>query len=145
MLTLLAAAALAAPQPGTLRTHRDWTVGCDNGRACQAVALLPENGEGATLAIRRGPEANAVPVIWVTVRDEGVESPAWLEIDGKRFALSLDRATETLRVRDAEGAARLLGQATRIVAVGPDGRTLANVSTRGSAAALLAMDEAQRG
>lgn len=141
----LATPAFAAPTPGELRTIRDWTVGCDNGRACQAVALLPEDGaDGATLAVARGPEANAVPVIWVTVRVEGAQSPEMLVIDGRRFPLHLDSAIETLRVSDGLGAARLLGQATSIVAVGPggDGRTI--VSTRGSAAALLYMDEQQR-
>lgn len=48
MLTLLAAVALAAPQPGALKTYGDWTVGCDNGLACQAVALVPESADRDT-------------------------------------------------------------------------------------------------
>jgi hypothetical protein len=140
----IALAAAAAPQPGELRTFRDWTVGCDNGRACQAVALLPEDGaDGAILAVSRGAEANAVPSIWVTVRVEGAQSPEALLIDGKSFPLALDRATEELRVRDGLGAARALGQATSIVAAGP-GKVRINVSSAGSAAALLYMDEQQR-
>ena len=43
----------AAPSPGELRTFNDWTVGCDNGRACQAVALL-ERELGAVLFRRQG-------------------------------------------------------------------------------------------
>lgn len=145
MLTFLLAAAVVAPQPGSLRTVRDWIVGCDNGRVCQTVALLPQDGaEGATLALRRGPEANAGPVIWITLRSEGAPSPDWLAIDGRRFALALDDATQALRVSDGAGAARLLGQATRIEALDRGGRILGMVSTRGSAGALLAMDEAQR-
>lgn len=146
MFTSFAAAlALAAPQPGTLRTIADWTVGCDNGRLCQAVALLPQpQMEGATLTVRRGPEAGATPTIWVTVREEGVPSPAFLAIDGRRFALRLDRGTDALVVADPGAAARLLGQATRIEALDEDGRRLAAVSPRGSAAALLYMDEQQR-
>jgi hypothetical protein len=137
--------AAVAPQPGELRTFADWTVGCDNGRACQAVALLPEDGsDGATLTIARGPEANAMPVIWVTVRVEGAQSPATLVIDGRSFPLALDRQSETLRVRDGLAAARLLGQATSILAVGPGGDGRIPVSARGSAAALLYMDEQQR-
>lgn len=55
MLMMLAAGAALAPQPGKLRTIADWSVGCDNGRACQAVALLPANIlEGATLTLTRG-------------------------------------------------------------------------------------------
>lgn len=45
MLTLLAAAAFAVPHPGALKTFGDWTVGCDNGLACQAVALVPERAD----------------------------------------------------------------------------------------------------
>lgn len=138
-------AAAAAPRPGELRTFRDWIVGCDNGRVCQAVALLPEDGaDGATLTVRRGPEAAATPVVWVTVRAEGMESPETLEIDGRRFPLVLDRETETPRVGDGAGAARMLGQATRIAALGPGGAGRVAVSTQGSAAALLYMDEQQR-
>lgn len=144
---LLALALLqAAPVPGELRTFSDWTVGCDNGRVCQAVALLPEDGaDGATLAVARGPEENASPRIWVTARVEGVPSPAALRIDGRSFPLRLDPVSQELRVADADGAARLLGQATRIEAVVEEGgRVALPISARGSAAALLFMDEAQR-
>ena len=145
-MLIILALVLAAPQPGTLRTIADWTVGCDNGRLCQAVALLPGGGmDGATLTVRRGPEPGAVPAIWVTVRSEGVPSPAYLAIDGRRFPLRLDRGTDALLVRDPAGAARLLGQATRIEAVVEEGgRVAIPVSSRGSAGALLYMDEAQR-
>lgn len=142
---LLAFLLQAVVNPGEVRTFTDWTVGCDNGRACQAVALLPEPQlEGATLTVRRGAEAGAAPVIWVTVRDEGVPSPAFLAIDGRRFAMALDRMSQSLRVRDAIGAARLLGKATRIEALDGGGRRLASITTRGSAAALLRMDAEQR-
>jgi len=142
LIALLAAA--VAPKPGELRTFRDWTVGCDNGRACQAVALLPEGGsDGATLALSRGPEAGAVPAVWVTLRVEGAQSPEALVVDGKRFPVVLDRATEELRVRDSIGVARALGQAADIAAIGP-GNLRIKVSSAGSAAALLYMDEQQR-
>ncbi len=56
MIALIALAATArSPQPGELKTFKDWTVGCDNGRACQAVGLLPENDvEEAIITVRRG-------------------------------------------------------------------------------------------
>lgn len=142
---LLALLLLVAPQPGELRNFHDWTAGCDNGRACQVVALLPEDGpEGATLAVRRGPEADAVPVIWATLRVEGSPSPAALVIDGRAFPLRLDAANEELRVADAGEAARRLGQATRVeLLVEEGGRRVVPVSAKGSAAALLYMDERQ--
>ena len=66
LLALLAAAVSpqqAVPRPGELKTFRDWTVGCDNGRACHATSLMPE-GEIAdsplTMSIKRGPAVVAV-------------------------------------------------------------------------------------
>ena len=59
-ILLALAAAATAPQPGELKTFRDWIVGCDNGRACQAVALVPESEDGENylmLVVERGPEA----------------------------------------------------------------------------------------
>ena len=140
---LLAAVAVAAPRPGELKTIRDWTVGCDNARACQAVALLPEDGaDGATLAVRRGAEVGAVPELWVTLRSESGAAPAFLAVDGRRFALASDGA-DSFRVGNG-GVAFLLGQATRIELLDRAGRVVAPVSTRGSAGALLYMDEQQR-
>lgn len=43
LLILVWAMLAVAPQPGALKTFGDWTVGCDNGLACQAVALVPES------------------------------------------------------------------------------------------------------
>ena len=57
MLLILAAAATIAPDPGELRTFSDWTVGCDNGLACEAIVLLPETAEWSqwvTMSLRRG-------------------------------------------------------------------------------------------
>lgn len=143
LATLLAA---AAPTPGELKTFNDWIVGCDNGRACQAVALLPEDwSDGALLAIARGPEANATPRIWVTLRTEGAPSPSVLRIDDRRFPLRLDAGSQELRVVDAAAAAAMLGQATRIEALVTEGTPRGfPVSVRGSAAALLYIDEQQR-
>lgn len=55
MIALIALAAAATSlQPGELKTFKDWPVGYDNGRACQAVGLLSENDvDGATITVRR--------------------------------------------------------------------------------------------
>src|SRR5438067_640173 len=54
-LLLAAAAAGTAPHPSELRLFKDWTVGCDNVRACQAVALLHDQGadDGLTMSVAR--------------------------------------------------------------------------------------------
>lgn len=45
MILIALAAAAAAPQPGKIATFKDWTVGCDNIRHCEVVALMPEGGD----------------------------------------------------------------------------------------------------
>lgn len=86
MPVLLAlAAATAAPQPGELKTFRDWIVGCDNGRACMAVALVPESEDGDNylmLVIERGPEAQARAMLSWSAPD-GPPRRSTLTIDGK--------------------------------------------------------------
>src|SRR4051812_16296658 len=81
MLALLLAAA-AAPHPSPLKVFKDWTVGCDNGLSCHAVALTPEGGEGITMAVKRGPEAEARPEIDFAL--DGVGAAA-LAADGRKL------------------------------------------------------------
>ena len=78
--------AAALPQPAKLQTFHDWSVGCDNGGACHAVALMPESwpDDGLTMSVRRGPEAGAQPVL---AFDLGADSnAASVGADGKRLA-----------------------------------------------------------
>jgi len=147
VLTLLLAA--AAPQLAEVRTFQDWTVACDNGLTCEAVALLPENREGdgdwearVTLMLSRGGRAADAPVLVL----QGFEgSPAVLLADGRalpvRFHEHVDgvtvigdermlidtlRSAQALEVRDAAGA------------------SLGRISLAGASAAMLYMDEKQR-
>src|SRR5918997_729627 len=55
-MILAALLAAAAPQPADLKIFTDWTVGCDNGRACHAVGLVPESWpeNAGTMSVRRG-------------------------------------------------------------------------------------------
>src|SRR3954468_5772879 len=68
-LAALAAPAPKAPRPSEPKLFKDWTVGCDNGRACLAVALQPEaDPEGwLTLDLARGAAAEARPRIEIAV------------------------------------------------------------------------------
>src|SRR6187397_404159 len=88
-----AAAASPVPKPEELQVYGDWTVGCDNGRACQAVGLMPEDWpeDAVTIVVGRGAEAGAVPDVSI-VMPEGMGSA--LEVDGKRLALRLVRGGE---------------------------------------------------
>ncbi|HYE28511.1 MAG TPA: DUF1176 domain-containing protein [Allosphingosinicella sp.] len=143
---LLAAAVLAAPRPAELRTFQDWTVGCDNGAACHAVALVPEGwpDDALTMSVRRGPEATALPVL---AFDLGADSnAASVSADGRRLAVRLAGAEGETRVAAADTTAMIaaLRSAGRLQLHAADGRPLGAVSLRGASAALLYMDEKQR-
>src|SRR3954471_11379299 len=85
-LLILLAAAAGAPHPSPLKVYQDWIVGCDNGRACHAVALMPQSGEGATMAVKRGAEAGATAVIDFTLDGAGA---AGLAADGKKLPVRI--------------------------------------------------------
>ena len=148
MLTLLAAAALAAPQPGVLRTFGDWTVGCDNGLACQAVALVPQAADRDAyllLVLQRG-SAAARPQLGFALNDSVAP--------GKRYALAVDgrvAARGVARGRAPENAADVtLPLTPPMLAAMRNGRRIAlagtpvSASLTGLAATLLYMDDRQR-
>lgn len=144
LLALLAAA--APPQPTELKTFQDWTVGCDNGAACHAVALMPEDWpeDGLTMSVRRGPEGGAQPVLAFEI---GADSnAAAVSADGKRLAVRLVGAEGQTKVAPADTAAMIavLRSANRVELQAADGKPLGAVSLKGASAALLYMDEKQR-
>jgi hypothetical protein len=147
LFTFLAAAALAAPQPAELRTFTDWTVGCDNGRACHAVALLPENlpEDALTMSIRRGPEAGAHPVIAFEVGgDSGaVRVAAEGQMLGLRLAVDKNGAM-AVPATDVPALIAAMRRASEFQLRKADGTPVGRVSLRGASAALLYMDEQQR-
>jgi hypothetical protein len=145
MIALLLAAA-AAPQPTALKTFQDWTVGCDNGRACHAVALVPENwpDDALTMSVRREPGAAAQPVV---AFDLGADSnAAAVSADGKRLTVRLVGAEGETRVAPADTAAMIgaLRSAGQLRLATADGKALGIVSLKGASAALLYMDQQQR-
>src|SRR3954447_24927654 len=91
ILALLAALAAApnAPHPAEPKLFKDWTVGCDNGRVCHAVALQPETqdpDQWLTLDLERGAAAEARPRIEIDV-----EAPAGSGVyaDGRKLPVAL--------------------------------------------------------
>jgi hypothetical protein len=140
---LALAAAAASPQPGELKTFRDWIVGCDNGRACQAVGLLPEGEvEGATITVQRDAAANVVPKITITS-------------EVKAVGLSIDNALSVFKLRPSDGYFEIaadeatdftvpLAKANRIELVDAGGKPLATISLAGASAALRYIDDKQK-
>lgn len=138
--------AAAAVQPAELRTFQDWTVGCDNGRACHAVALVPEHwpDDALTMSVRRGPGPADPPVLAIAL---GADSnPAWLSADGRRLAVRLVVAEGLTGIApaDAQAAIAALRSAGSLEVHSADGKRLGTVSLKGASAALLYMDEQQR-
>jgi len=140
LLPLLAAAGAAASRPSDLKIFRDWVVGCDNGRACAASGLMPEEDyEAATAGVARGPEANAPADVWVNVVDG---TPAAAMVDGRRFALRAG-PDAGYRAADPAGFLAALAAGKKAVVIDSAGKPLGTLSTAGVAAALLYMDEKQ--
>jgi hypothetical protein len=146
MIVIALLAAAATPQPAELKTFQDWTVGCDNGRACHAVGLMPENwpDDALTMSVRRGPEAGAQPVVAFELGSDS--NAAAVSADGRRLAARLIGAEGETRVAPADSAAVIgaLRSAGRLQLLGADGKSLGTVSLKGASAALLYMDEQQR-
>ncbi len=135
---LLLLAAAAAPQPTKLETFRDWIVGCDNGRACQAVALMPEAElEGTTLVVTRGATASAVPEISVTVPEKG----RTLGVGKRRIAFSANGA---IAAKDVPALLDALRRDPSLPVLDAMGKQISAVSLSGASAALLYMDDRQK-
>lgn len=148
MLTLLAllTAIQAAPAPTEAQVFRDWAVACDNGRRCQAAALMPEGGdwEGfASLFVERGPEPGA-PLLYRL--SGGNEAPVRLAIDGNLVPTRIVAEDPDTLVEPREPAAfeRALRAGRRLELQGATGGTVGTASLSGLTAALLYMDEQQR-
>lgn len=144
-LLALALAAAAAPEPGELKTFRDWTVGCDNGRACQAVALVPEEGnweERVTMSLRRGPEPTALPEIGFDA-DVAI---AGLAAGGRRLPVRIVQKNgyPAVHAKSVPEMLEAIRSHTLLETVDAAGKRTGQLSLNGSSAALLYMDEQQR-
>jgi hypothetical protein len=143
MVILILAAAAASPQVADLKTFKDWIVGCDNGLLCQASAMMPESDVSVTLTVRRGPEGDAVPEVWLRSIDQ---DPVELSADGKKLGLHLKKNEDEAFVVAPADAVRLLDavrSAKEVEALGKDGKSIGKVLVDGASAVLLYMDEQQ--
>lgn len=144
--------------PDALRTFGDWVVGCDNFRGCSALGLGPEDATGAYVAIRRGGGAEDEPVVTLNVRaPEGAVAPT-LRLTFGASRAPFPRTDLPVETRDGflvapvaadktEALIAALSQSTRLdLRVIDGGKTgeAQRISLRGSAAALLYMDDQQK-
>jgi len=140
----LAAAAAVAAGAGELKTFKDWTVGCDNGRACHGVGQYSaENMDVISVSISRGADATDAPKIWFRLQD----SPAIdLAADSRRLGVSFvnDEENQTVAAGSVPKVIDAFRTAGKIELVGADGKIIGKLSSQGAAAAMLYMDEQQR-
>ncbi len=145
MLFLALAAAAAAPQPGALKTFGDWTVGCDNGRACQAVALVPDAADRdgyLLLVLFRDGEPAAAPTLRVPLDRVTRGTTVTLSIDGKPVArLVAPGGDGGLQLPFDRKLYAALAQGRTATLTGAGGRRSASLS--GAAAAMLYIDDQQ--
>ena len=149
MLTLIAAAAAsAALPPRPLRDFSDWTVGCDNGRTCQAVALQPESVPEDdppfwTLSATRGGGSLAPPEVAVEALFAQADLAARLIADSGPTPFQFDASGALIVGGDPVLLLRTLARARALTLVDAKGKTVGRLSPRGATAALRWMDEQQ--
>lgn len=148
LLVLLLQAVAMAVEPAAPRTFSDWTVGCDNQRACHALALPREGADRGTallLAVRRDGAA-AAPARLEVPLPAAVPPGAKLSltVDGKVLAQLIAPGGSGGLALPFEGAlvAALVNGREMSLTYG-DGRALATASLAGIGATLGSMDEAQ--
>lgn len=140
MMIIALAAAAASAQPQPLRTFADWTVGCDNGHACTAVVLLPEEDawerdDYFQLTIKRDAAPDAVPMIdWDN--DLG-DTPGTLLVDNRVIARGVRRG---MPLTPAMISALRRGHTASLRT---DSAQTLNASLAGLTASLLMIDDRQ--
>lgn len=145
-LALLPSLAVAAgPEPVPVyRQIKDWIVGCDNTRACTAVAAAQEDTNSLWLVVHREAGLNSALSLRV-VGGASWDSPPLL--DGQPLTASWhkqrDEYQTVLQVDGEAGAAlvRQLRNGERLTAASSDGALQA--SLQGISAALLLIDSVQ--
>lgn len=136
-----AEAASIAPQPGELKTFRDWTVACDNVKRCAMASLGPDGGDFPELSLevaRTAGPAGGYEIALHSQRDQSAV-PAAFVIDRRRFAI----AGDALAGAEAARVASALANARAVSVVDGRGVTLAAISPAGASAALRYMDAEQ--
>lgn len=141
-----AAAALATPHPGELKTYKDWIVGCDNLRSCQANVLMPDDGADDlfALVLNRSGKAGDPAVLDIPLPEKTLVGRRFgLQVDGQtiaNFTAQKDDATQLPLTRPMLTA---LLNGKEVELVDAKGATVSSASLAGFAATLLFIDDKQ--
>lgn len=146
LLALAAAAPTTGPHPADLMTFKDWIVGCDNTRACQANVLAPEGSDDSLMVtISRGGNPGDKATMDVPLPDKATPGARFaIKVDGKPIAtVDADKGGAASLVLTRQIVAAMLG-GSRLEIAGPGASADSRASLAGLAAALLYIDDQQR-
>lgn len=133
---------------GETRYFKNWAAGCDNGLACEAVALLsPELPEGMLpVVLSRGAGKDAD--LKINIFGFDTESDSYqLFVDGVMVnagPIIQDIGPISVTGQDALKLARALVKGTEASVIDGTGKTMGKVSLLGSSAAMRYLDVKQR-
>lgn len=135
----------AKPTTAEIKTFRDWSVACDNGKTCEAVSLAPGEGNLQTIGMIVRRPAGADGAVSISLRATSDETGAVeLVADGQRIAGStFDK--DGLALFDTNASARIAAAiaTARGLSVRGAGAETATISLAGASAALRYMDAEQ--
>jgi len=150
MLTPLAAVLASAPQPGEIKTFKDWAVGCDNGDTCKAVSLVPDQSgafdkwEGPITLIRT---AGTNEILKIRILIEANEIDRYkMKVDGQLVDTgSVGDGDYPIEIvgEDAKKVAKAIARGNNLQVIGPSDEILTQISLAGTTAALRYIDAKQ--
>ena len=149
-IATIAAMLLPAPlpaqtiAPGELKLFRDWIVGCDNAKDCEAQALATDGEEEPVILSvtrRAGPGGQT----GISIPVDGSRPPIAMLVDGKRLPLRLRIEDRAIRFGAIASDLLLpvLLKGDRLELIDAQGIVVGRASLAGMTAALLYADEQQ--
>lgn len=133
--------------PAKLSTFKNWTVGCDNALACQAVALLPDDAPDRSLSIVLTREAGVSGTLKIELSNFVSKSGGYrLIIDGRvasAGAIVTDSGSIEITGAPAVRVARAFAKGKSLRLLDSAGAELGTASLSGATAALRFIDSAQ--
>jgi hypothetical protein len=145
MILLALAAAVAAAQPAELHTYKDWVVGCDNVRVCQANALErdADDDDYLELTIKRGARPGDRATLFVPLADSDQGERLSLKVDGVDVVTFTARAKVGASLPLTGALLAALRNGAHVMVFDDDGKKLGGTSLAGLAAALRYIDDQQ--
>lgn len=151
-LVLLAASAMAAPvassvTPGKVQVFKNWTVGCDNGLNCQAVALMDEKAPDGHLSLVVIRPAGPGTPLTVAISPAAPKAGSYsVRVDGKTLARGISQTQDKpvqLTGAAALNLSRAMARGHVIRMFDKNGVEVGKASLAGVSASLRHMDAEQ--